>query len=66
MAERRSKRSKTVSSNIGKANDSDVARMRELRISKLESDAADDAMVDDDDDDDFEVRCAEKETATHA
>eukprot|EP01052_Picozoa_sp_SAG31_P037738 SAG31_NODE_4919_length_2868_cov_1.265800_1_plen_84_part_00 len=30
--------------------------MRELRISKLESDAADDAMIDDDDDEDFEVR----------
>ena len=63
MSERRSKRAKA--STVSKANDSDVARMREMRISKLESDANDDAVVDDaDDDDDFDVshcrRCLQR------
>ena len=55
--QRRSKRKAAVSSNISRASDADKERMREKRISKLESDATDYVDVDgDDDDEDFDVR----------
>ena len=54
---RRSKRKSTV--NIARASEADKQRIRDKRISKLESDAPDDVAVEGDDDDDFDVRpCA--------
>jgi hypothetical protein len=50
---RRSKRKSTV--NIARATDAEMQRMREKRISRLESDATEDVVADDGDDD-FEVR----------
>jgi len=56
MATRRSKRKSTV--NIVRASDEDKRRIRERRITKLESDADDVVADGDDDDEDFQARPA--------